>query len=77
MMKRISIVALDRSGWTANNSFYTYNYLPLTPGMKDSVFEPVVLSVADGEDCRDLDIKVYMSQYPWDKGGKTIGIKSL
>ena len=143
--------ALDRSGWTANNSFYPYNYLhphaawtgsftldeipegaylciavnghtgtdgvyagfridgkpvgcpdrapayvcnawesavrkvdgnytfylPLTPEMKDSVFEPVVLSVADGEDCRDLDIKVYMSQYPWDKGGKTIGIKSL
>ena len=55
---------------------YTF-YLPLTPEMKDSVFEPVVLSVADGEDCRNLDIKVYMSQYPWDKGGKTIGIKSL
>ena len=53
---------------------YTF-YLPLSPDMKDAMFEPVVMSVREESDCTGLDIKVYLSQYPWDKGGKLIEIK--
>lgn len=62
------------SGLRQVDGNYTF-YLPLTPEMKDAVFEPVVLSVAEEDGCTDLDIRVYISQYPWDKGGKLLEIR--
>lgn len=52
---------------------YTY-YLPLTEDMKGKPMEAVVLSVAEDDDHDELDIKVYLSQYPWDKGGEIMTV---
>lgn len=56
---------------STTDSNYTY-YLPLTNDMKGADFDAVVLSVAEDEDMRDLDIKVYMSTYPYHLGERTL-----
>ena len=61
------------AGLQKNDSNLTY-YLPLDKSMTGAQFDAIVMSVAE-EGCDDLDIKVYMSLYPWDKDGRTLKIK--
>ena len=62
------------AGLIKNDSNLTY-YLPLDKKMAGAQFDAVVMSVAEEEGCDNLDIKVYMSLYPWDKGGNMVKIK--
>ena len=53
---------------------YTY-YLPLTADMQGATFDAFVMSVMDDSKYHDLDIKVYLSAYPYAMGGKMIELK--
>ena len=64
------------AGLSKTDRNVTY-YLPLDAEMAGAQFDAVVMSVAEEEGCDDLDIKVYMSQYPWDKGGKEITVNRV
>ena len=53
------------------DSNYTY-YMPLTDDMKGKEIDAVVLSVAEEDGLDDLDIKVYISTYPYHLSEKTL-----
>lgn len=53
---------------------YTY-YLPLSADMKGASFDAVVMSVEEKEGYDDLDIKVFISTYPYHLSEKTLELK--
>lgn len=53
---------------------YTF-YLPLTPDLSGASFEAYVMSFKNDEKLHDLDIKVYMSAYPYVLDTKILNLK--